>query len=445
MRGGMTEEAQMTVVDVAAWAAVLVGTVATVGYALMAISTIAPSELPIPAVSAVVLIAAAGFAGVRHLRAVRRASAARNALALAKGDEASARDRLSFARHSAALMSSLPTEEGVGAVLKESLQRFHAQAAALVGDHVVIEIMAGVDPQEAQAAVLRLALETIKSGRSVTVADQGEQIAALTAPVRTRDRMSDVMVLWRRGHQFRSDDLDGLSLVARIIELSKENAALVADVRGQLDGTLRLAIDLVERRLPNYGAYSERVATYAVAVGSLMGMSETELEDLRATALLHDVGMLSVPESVITSPTRLTPEQMAQLRGHPINGAELTHDAHFPESVQRAIRSHHERVDGQGYPDGLRGADIPVASRILSVCDAFVALVSNRPHRAAVSPAQAIETLRASAGTHYDADVVAMFVEAQSEMVAEAAREAAAKEDPEAAAVTEAATPTEDA
>jgi len=258
----------------------------------------------------------------------------------------------------------------------------------------------------------------VESGRSVIVADPGGEVAALTAPLRIGGRLRDVLVLWRHGHSFRTGDLDGLSLIARIVELSSENAALVDEVRGQLDGTLRMVVDLVEQRLPDYGDYSERVSRYAVAVGRLMGMDEDEVEDLRATALLHDVGMLSVPEAILTSPRRLTPEEMTELRGHPVHGATLTRDANFPDRVQQAVRSHHERVDGAGYPDGLVGDAIPTASRILSVCDAYVALISDRPHRPAVSAAEALEALHASAGTHYDPAVVAMFVDARTELEA---------------------------
>jgi hypothetical protein len=200
MRGGMPEEAQITVIDVAAWALLGVSTVLTIGYALMAIAAVAPAELPITAVGAIVLISSAGYAGVRHLRAVRRAADARNQLALCMGDEAAARDRLSFARHAAALMSSLPQDEGVRAILNESIGRFHAQAAAVVGDRTMIVTAPEVDGEEATKAVTRLAQETVKSGRSVTVVDGQSGVAALTAPIRIGDQMRDVLALWRRGH-----------------------------------------------------------------------------------------------------------------------------------------------------------------------------------------------------------------------------------------------------
>jgi HD-GYP domain-containing protein (c-di-GMP phosphodiesterase class II) len=193
-----------------------------------------------------------------------------------------------------------------------------------------------------------------------------------------------------------------------------ENRELLGEVRDQLSGTLHMMIGLVEQRLPEYGAYSERVVGYAVETGGILGLAESELEDLRTAGLLHDVGMLSVPEAILSTPRRLEPEELAMLRSHPEHGAELTRTANFGSGVQAAIRSHHERVDGTGYPDGLVGDAIPIVSRILSVCDAFVALISDRPHRPRVSEDEALEVLRASAGTHYDAAVVDAFAAART-------------------------------
>ena len=333
---------------------------------------------------------------------------------------------LAGARHTAALMAGLPLAEGLRAVLQESLERFSAEAAAIVGDDVTIVTAEGVDLQEAQTGVLHVSLETVRAGHAVAqeLADDGAH--ALTIPLRIRGQLSNVMVLWRRGEPFSADDLDGLSLVARIVELSMENVTLVDDVRAQLDGTLHMMVDLVEQRLPNYSAHSERVSRFAAAVGRELGMTDDEIEDLRVAGLLHDVGMLAVPEPILNTPRRLTLEEQVELRGHPEHGADLTRIANFPLRVQQTIRSHHERVDGTGYPDGLKGDVIPLSSRILNVCDAFVALISDRPHRQRVSVSEALEALRASTDTHYDEKVVETFIAVHAqvlsrEMVADAA------------------------
>jgi len=396
--------------DYAAWSAVGVSSLAVTYLAIGGLSGAVTVEPYAMASSAAFLVASYGFAMIRQLRATKSARDRAGAYDVAFASEVAARERLSFARHSAALMTSLPEGEGLRAVLEESLVRFNAQAAALVGDDLTMATADGVGRPEAQAGVLRVALDTVRVGRAV--ADEGPDDGSntLTIPLRIRGRLKDVMVLWRRGGPFSPDDLDGLSLVARIVELSMENRTLVAEVRDQMSGTLHMMIGLVEQRLPAYGAYSSRVADYAVAVGARMGMADDELEDLRTAALLHDVGMLTVPETILTTPRRLEPAELAVLRAHPEHGAELTRLANFPARVQAAIRSHHERFDGSGYPKGLAGDAIPLASRILTVCDAFVALISDRPHRPRVSEDEAIATLRASAGAHYDADVVEDFV-----------------------------------
>lgn len=422
MRPSTPRTAHYPLADVSAWAVVTVTTVAAIGLALIAVTAIVPSEIPLVGGAAALLVVADGFAALRHMRAVRRANEAANEMNIARGDEVAARDRLSFARHAAALMTSRSQEDGIHAVLAESLTRFAAHAASLVGGEAMLVTVESADPDEAEQAVRDLALQTLKEGRSVTIARPGADgepgYAALTAPIRVRGALNHALVLWRRGHAFRVDDLDGLSLVARIVELSMENHALVGEVRDQLSGTLRMMVDLVEQRLPEYREHSRRVALHAAAVGRQLGLDKAECEELRTAALLHDVGMLAVPETILNLPRRLTPDEMVLMRIHPERGAQLTREAGFSLGVQEAIRSHHERMAGDGYPAGLRGDAIPLGGRILNVCDAYVALISDRPHRQRVSPADAIAALRASAGTHFDARVVEAFARAQTEATA---------------------------
>jgi putative nucleotidyltransferase with HDIG domain len=406
------------VYDVLAWVAVALSTLTVTGLAIAGLAgavTVQPFEM---ATAAAWLVASCGFAVIRRLRTDRVARERADAYDVALASEIAARERLSFARHTAALMA-LPQDEGLRAVLEESLGRFGAEAAALVDDRVTMATAEGVEQAEAEASVLREALQTVRAGRAVADEIEEDGSNTLTIPLRIRGRLKDVMVLWRRSGPFTPDDLDGLSLVARIVELSMENRTLVDEVRQRLSGTLQMMIGLIEQRLPEYRAHSERVAEYAVAVATAMDMPEDEIEDLQTAGLLHDVGMLSVPEAILSTPRRLEPAELETLREHPKHGEELVRVANFSQRVQDAIRSHHERVDGTGYPDGLKDGDIPVASRILNVCDAFVALISDRPHRPRVSEDEAVEILRASAGTHYDPDVVEHFVLARACMVRE--------------------------
>lgn len=397
-------------VDLLAWTAVGVSTVLTSSVAYTSAAGTASLPPWVVATSSAALVGSLFLAAWRHSQASISAADSKDGYDIALASEIAARSRLGFARHAAALMASLPEGVGLRAVLRESLDRFAVDAAAVVGDEVSIVCAEGVDESIAQTGVLKVALETVEAGRAVAQELTGDGAHALTIPMRVKGQLKNVMVLWRRSRGFNPDDLDGLSLVARIVELSMENLALLGSVREQLDGTLHMLVDLVEQRLPNYAAYSETVATHAAALGRFRRMSDSEIEDLRCAALLHDVGMLEVPESVLNTPRRLTAEEQKALRGHPAHGAELVRVANFSPAVQEAIRSHHERIDGAGYPDGLAADAIPLASRILSVCDAFVALTSDRPHRPAVGPEEAIAALRRSAGTHFDEQVVEDFV-----------------------------------
>lgn len=407
--------------DIAAWVAVIASALAVTALAVEGLTDVSGVQPYYMTVASACLVASTGFAVIRQMRSNRAARDRAGDYEVAFASEIAARERLSFARHAASLMTTLPEGAGLHAVLEESLSRYGAEAAAVVGDELIIATAEGVEPQDAQAGVLRVALRTVRAGRAVADELEDDGSSTLTIPLRIRGQLKDVVVLWRRGAPFSADDLDGLSLVARIVELSMENAELLGDVRNQLSGTLQMMIDLVEKRLPEYGAHSERVANYALAVGRSLEMPEDELDDLRTAGLLHDVGMLTVPEAILTTPRRLEPEQLAVLRSHPEYGAELTRVAAFGPRVQEAILAHHERVDGAGYPRGLTGVAIPLASRILTVCDAFVALISDRPHRPRVSEEEAVEILRASAGTHYDADLVEAFVATKDSVSSDAA------------------------
>jgi putative nucleotidyltransferase with HDIG domain len=410
--------------DVVAWSAVGVSTVAVAAVSVAGLTGAEIGSLPYAMTTAAAcLVASCGFAVIRQIRATRAARERAAAYDVAFASEVAARERLSFARHTAALMTSLPEGQGIRAVLEESLERFAAEASALVGDDLVMVTAEGIERADAQASVLKVALQTVRAGRAVADEIDEDGSHTLTIPLRIRGAVKDVIVLWRRSGPFSADDLDGLSLVARIVELSMENRTLLGDVRSQLSGTLHMMIGLVEQRLPQYGEYSRRVAAYAAAVGATMHMSPEDVDDLRTAALLHDVGMLTVPEAILSTPRRLTEDEMDVLRTHPEHGAELTRVANFPPHVQDAIRSHHERVDGTGYPAGLADGAIPLASRILTVCDAYVALISDRPHRPRVSDDEALEALRESAGTHYDPAVVQAFVIAKTALASESALE----------------------
>ena len=149
----------------------------------------------------------------------------------------------------------------------------------------------------------------------------------------------------------------------------------------------------IEASDPYTFGHCERVARNAVTVARLLGLPEHEETTVLLGAYLHDVGKLRIPHEILNKPTRLTPEERAVVQMHPLRGLELLGNVEFPWDIAPIIRSHHERWDGSGYPDGLAGEAIPIAAQIVGILDVYDALITERPYQSARPPSDAIETL----------------------------------------------------
>src|SRR5947209_2269498 len=162
-----------------------------------------------------------------------------------------------------------------------------------------------------------------------------------------------------------------------------------------------------------------RVQTYAAGVARLLGCAEAEVEALRAGALLHDIGKIAVPDYILNKPGRLTAEEFNQMKLHTVVGAQILSRVEFPFPIVPVVRHHHERWDGHGYPDGLRGEEIPLTARILSVVDCFDAVREDRPYRRGMTREQAVNYVLEESGKTYDPQVVATFLAHLPEFEAE--------------------------
>ncbi len=166
---------------------------------------------------------------------------------------------------------------------------------------------------------------------------------------------------------------------------------------------LALAIDAKD---DTTSAHLRRVQVYASEVGRELGLTALEMQAIEAAALLHDIGKLAVPEYIISKPGRLTPDEFEKMKIHPIVGAEILERVNFPYPVVPIVRAHHEKYDGTGYPDGLKGEEIPIGARILSAVDCLDALASDRQYRKAMPLEDAIEIVAQQSGKSYDPKVV---------------------------------------
>ena len=168
--------------------------------------------------------------------------------------------------------------------------------------------------------------------------------------------------------------------------------------------TLALAIEAKDHTT---GDHLQRVRVYAMELGKDLGLSPAELQALQAASVLHDIGKLAVPESIISKPGKLTPEEFEKMKIHPIVGAEIVEQVRFPYPVAPIVHSHHEKWDGSGYPDGIAGEAIPIGARILSAVDCLDALASDRQYRRALPLDEAMAHVVRESGKAFDPRVVA--------------------------------------
>ncbi len=176
------------------------------------------------------------------------------------------------------------------------------------------------------------------------------------------------------------------------------------------ESTLIALTRALDARDQDTEGHSERVAALAVVVGKEMGLKEPELQSLRLAALLHDIGKIGIPDAVLHKTGALDEQDWKYIRKHPRMGYEILHNIPFLGPALDAVLHHHEKFNGEGYPDGLQGELISLPARILAVVDVYDALTSHRPYRAAYSPEKATEMLLDESGQHFDPKVVQIFI-----------------------------------
>ena len=166
----------------------------------------------------------------------------------------------------------------------------------------------------------------------------------------------------------------------------------------------------VEAKDPYSGGHLWRVSQYAKLLAQAIGLPKKEVSRIMLGGFLHDLGKVGVPDAVLKKTDRLTDEEFAVIKNHPDVGLNLVSLHPFAEMVRTSIVTHHERIDGTGYPKGLKGKDIPLDGKIIAICDAFDAMTSSRPYRKGMPIEKALGIIEKESGTQFDADLVTAFV-----------------------------------
>ncbi|MFW6208283.1 MAG: HD domain-containing phosphohydrolase [Spirochaetota bacterium] len=247
----------------------------------------------------------------------------------------------------------------------------------------------------------------------------------IIAPLRTGDRVIGIVGADRlkSTKNVTPRDLDELSIFTNTIAETLHKAQLKEEIESGYLNTVRALVQAIEEKDAYTRGHSERVAELSVRIGRELSLDQKRLEYLRIGCLLHDVGKIGISESIVRKPKNLTVSEYNIIKQHPLKGAEIVKPISFLKDHLYIIRNHHEWYDGSGYPDGLKGNEIPIEAQIVSVADAYDAITSTRPYRKGLSPQEALHRISILSGSQFAPRVVKAFKRVFSHLIREGGKD----------------------
>jgi putative nucleotidyltransferase with HDIG domain len=331
---------------------------------------------------------------------------------------------------SRALGSTLDMDDLLGSTLDSALRIFDLDVGYVAlrdRDTGTLEIRAvrggsASEPEGTQAVRSSMAEWVVREGRPLIfnpdASSAGGQIdtltgakAALCVPLVSAEGTIGAITVGSSDEEYRfnSDDVRLLSTIGNHVTIAIGNIELFTSLQEAYLATVRSLAAAVDAKDTYTRGHSDKVSTYATLIAQRMGLSHDQLTALEMAAYLHDIGKIGVPEGILLKPGRLTDDEMTQMRHHPLIGANILKPVAFPWAITPIVRHHHEYWDGNGYPAGLKGEEIPLLARILCVADSYEAMTADRPYRAGRSAEEAVEELHHCSGTQFDPRVVEMM------------------------------------
>jgi len=205
-------------------------------------------------------------------------------------------------------------------------------------------------------------------------------------------------------------DLDFVKELAVEASIAIENAKLFSSLKSTSLKAFMIINSTINDKDHYTKQHTDDVAKYSIALAAKMGLSEVEVSEIKRAALLHDLGKVGIHDDILVKKDQLTPEEWEEMKSHPLRGANILRPLDFLGNVIPIIEQHHERVDGQGYPNGLKGLDILLGAKIIAVADSYCAMTTERPHKKAFTKEEALEEIKKNIGSQFSAEVVEAFM-----------------------------------
>ena len=236
----------------------------------------------------------------------------------------------------------------------------------------------------------------------------------MCVPVKVRDRVIGVLeaINKKRGEKFDREDLFLFVSLADQVAIALDNARLYEELEEMFFQTAESLADAIEKRDPYTGGHTQRVTSYSLAIARYLQLKSSEKKCLKIAAVLHDVGKIGIEDQILRKPEPLSPEEYNTIKRHTNMGAEILEHIRQLRDIIPGVKYHHEQMNGKGYPDGLKGEEMPVIAKIVAVADTYDAMTTDRPYRKALSKEVAMGELRRCAGAQFDRQVVEAFVKA---------------------------------
>ena len=213
---------------------------------------------------------------------------------------------------------------------------------------------------------------------------------------------------------YSREDLEFLRSIGFILGPLIENAHLYQELKQTFYHTVQALAETLDKRDPYTGGHTRRVMEYSLAIGREMGLAGGILENLKLAAILHDIGKIGIRDRILLKQEGLSIEETETMHRHSEYGADILEHVEQLKEVIPAVRSHHEKIDGSGYPDHLKGEDIPLIARIIAVADTFDAMTTDRPYQKAMSHEEALRKMKRNEGTQLDTEIVEKFIQCRT-------------------------------